>query len=154
MKSASSSLSTSSVIALLRSSASTLHFCCKGLHSGLTLRQCCMIFLSIPNISSCLQAKISWFALKKEIIFSFSTVRSVVPIFNTLDESHGWSQLLVVFLTVWEWALVHWSPMCGSRQMLRQLDSTFLPELGLLWFLLPHGLWKFHFQVICWHCYS
>ena len=48
-----------------------------------------MIFLSIPGISSCLQVKTSWFALKKEIIFSFSAVGSIVLIFNTLDESLG-----------------------------------------------------------------
>ena len=48
-----------------------------------------MIFLSISGIFSCLQVKTSWFALKKEIIFSFSAVGSVVPIFNTLDESLG-----------------------------------------------------------------
>jgi len=39
-----------------------------------------MIFLSIPGISSCFQAKTSQFALKKEIISSFSRVGSVDPI--------------------------------------------------------------------------
>ena len=48
-----------------------------------------MIFLSISNISLCFQAKTSWFALKKEIIFSFSEVRNVVPIFNTYVKSPG-----------------------------------------------------------------
>ena len=42
-----------------------------------------MIFLSISSISSFFQAKTSWFALKKEIIFSFPEVGSAVPIFNT-----------------------------------------------------------------------
>ena len=46
-----------------------------------------MIYLSILGIFLCLQAKTSWFDLKKEIIFSFSEVRSVVPIFNTFAES-------------------------------------------------------------------
>ena len=46
-----------------------------------------MIFISISGISSCFQAKTSWFALKKEIIFSFFEVRSAVPIFNTFVES-------------------------------------------------------------------
>ena len=46
-----------------------------------------MIFLSIPGIFSCFQAKTSWFALKREIIFFFSRVGSVDPIFNTFDES-------------------------------------------------------------------
>ena len=46
-----------------------------------------MIFLSISDISSCFQEKTSWFALKKEIIFSFSEVGSTVPIFNTFVES-------------------------------------------------------------------
>ena len=46
-----------------------------------------MIFLSILGISSCFQEKTSWFALKKEIIFSFSEVKSVVPIFNTFIKS-------------------------------------------------------------------
>ena len=87
----------------------SLLFCCIGLHSGLTLRRCCMIFLSIPGISLCFQAKTSWFALKKEIIFSFSevgsAVQSSIPSLNLL----GRSQLLVVFLMVWEWVLVHWN---------------------------------------------
>ena len=48
-----------------------------------------MIFLSIPGISLCFQAKTSWFAFKKEIIFSFSKFGSVVPIFNTFVESPG-----------------------------------------------------------------
>ena len=48
-----------------------------------------MIFLSIPGISSCFQAKTSWFDLKKEIIFSFSRVGSADPIFNTFVESLG-----------------------------------------------------------------
>ena len=48
-----------------------------------------MIFLSISGIFSCLQVKTSWFALKKEIIFSFSEVGSAVPIFNTFVESPG-----------------------------------------------------------------
>ena len=48
-----------------------------------------MIFLSIPGISSCFQAKTSWFALKRENIFSFSRVGSADPIFNTFDESPG-----------------------------------------------------------------
>ena len=48
-----------------------------------------MIFLSISGISSCFQAKTSWFALKKEIIFSFSEARSAVPIFNSFVKSVG-----------------------------------------------------------------
>ena len=87
MKSASNSYSTSSIVTLLRSGANILRFCCTGLQSELTLRRCYMIFLSILGIFLCLQAKISWFDLKKEIIFSFSKVRSVVPIFNTFAES-------------------------------------------------------------------
>ena len=47
-----------------------------------------MIFLSIPSISLCFHAKTSWFALKKETIFSVSRVVSVDPIFNTFVESH------------------------------------------------------------------
>ena len=70
-------------------------------------------------------------SLKLGVLF-----RSLIPSLNLL----GWYQLLVVFLTVWEWVLVHLSPMCGSLSMLGQLDSTFLPELGLLWFLLLYGL--------------
>ena len=89
MKSASSSFSTSSVTALLHSGANILFFCCTGLHSALTLRRCYMIFLSISGISSCFQAKTSWFALKKEIIFSFSGVGSADPIFNIFVESPG-----------------------------------------------------------------
>ena len=89
MKPASSSFSTSLVTALLHSGANILCFCCTGLHFGLTLRWCCMIFLSIIGISSCFQAKTSWFYLKRETIFSFSKVRSVDPIFNTFDESPG-----------------------------------------------------------------
>ena len=46
-----------------------------------------MIFLSIQGISLRFQAKTSWFALKKEIIFSFPKVGSVVSIFNTFVES-------------------------------------------------------------------
>ena len=87
MKSAFSSFSTSSVTALLRFGANILCFYYTSLHSELTLRRCCMIFLSIPSISSRFQAKTSWFALKKEIIFSFSEVGIVVPIFNTFVES-------------------------------------------------------------------
>ena len=87
MKLASSSFSTSSVIALLHSGANILYFCCTSLHSGLTLRWCCMIFLSITGIFSCFQAKTSWFYLKRETIFSFSKVRSVDPIFNIFDKS-------------------------------------------------------------------
>ena len=48
-----------------------------------------MIFLSILSISSFFQAKTSWFALKKEIIFSFPGVGSAVPIFNTFVKSPG-----------------------------------------------------------------
>ena len=48
-----------------------------------------MIFLSIQSISSCFQVKTSLFALKKEIIFPFSRVRSVDLIFNTFIESFG-----------------------------------------------------------------
>ena len=87
MKSTSDSFSTSLITTLLRSGANILRFCCTGLHSELTLKRCYMIFLSILGIFLCLQAKISWFDLKKEIIFSFSKVRSVVPIFNTFAES-------------------------------------------------------------------
>ena len=89
MKPASSSFSTSSVIALLRFGANVLRFYYTGLHSGLTLRRCCIIFLSIPGISSCFQVKTSWFSLKREIIFSFSTIGSADPIFNTFDKSPG-----------------------------------------------------------------
>ena len=39
---------------------------------------------------------------------------SSIPSSNLL----GWSQLLMVFLTVREWVLVHWSPLCGSLPML------------------------------------
>ena len=89
MKSASSSFSTSSITALLRSGANILHFCYTGLHFGLTLKRCCMIFLSILGISSCFQAKTSWFALRKEIIFSFFEAGSAVSIFNIFVESPG-----------------------------------------------------------------
>ena len=44
-------------------------------------------------------------------------ILSSIPLTNLL----GWPQLLVVYLTVRRWALVHWSPMCDSPQMLRQL---------------------------------
>ena len=43
--------------------------------------------LSIPSISSCFQAKTSWFSLRKFVIFVLSEVESVEPIFKTLDES-------------------------------------------------------------------
>ena len=89
MKSASSSFSISLVTALLHSGANTLHFFCTGLYYGLMLRQCCIIFLSIPGVSLCFQAKTSWFALKKEIIFSFLRAGSAVLIFNNFDESPG-----------------------------------------------------------------
>ena len=46
-----------------------------------------MIFLSIPGIFSCFQVKTSWFALKRETVFSFSRVGSADPIFNTFEES-------------------------------------------------------------------
>ena len=140
MKSASSSFSTSSITALLRSGANILHFCYTGLHFGLTLKRCCMIFLSILGISSCFQAKTSWFALKKEIIFSFSKVGNVIPIFNTFVESLRTILTSNLFVTVQEWVLFHWSPICGSLPMLGQLNSTLLLELGLLWFFLLHGL--------------
>ena len=41
----------------------------------------------------------------------------------------SWDDLnfLLVFLTFRGWALVHWSPMHGSPQMLRQLGNTLLP---------------------------
>ena len=87
MKPTFSNFSTSTATALLCSSANILHFCYTGLYSRLTLRQCCMIFLSIPSISSYFQTKTSWFALKREIIFSFSKVGSVDTIFNTFEES-------------------------------------------------------------------
>ena len=48
-----------------------------------------MIFLSISGISLCFQVKTSWFTRKKETIFSFSEVGSVVLIFNTFVESPG-----------------------------------------------------------------
>ena len=140
MKSASSSFSISLVTALLHSGANTLHFFCTGLYYGLMLRQCCIIFLSIPGISLCFQAKTSWFALKKEIIFSFLRAGSAVLILISSTSLLGRSPLLLVFLMVQKWALVRWSPMCDSLQMLRQLDGTILPKLGLLWFLLHHGL--------------
>ena len=89
MKLASSCFSTSSVTALLYSGANILHVCYTGLHSGLMLRWCCMIFPSIPSISSCFQSKTSWFSLKQETIFFLSRVGSVDPIFNTFDESPG-----------------------------------------------------------------
>ena len=87
MKLASSSFFTSSVTTLLRSGANILCFCYTGLHSGLMLRQCCMIFLSITGISSCFQVKTYWFSLKREIIFFFSKVGSADSIFNTFDKS-------------------------------------------------------------------
>ena len=87
MKPGSSSFFTSLVTALLHSGVNILYFCCTGLHSELTLKWCCMIFLSIPDICLCFQAKTSWFPLKKETIFSFSRVRSADPIFNTFVKS-------------------------------------------------------------------
>ena len=89
MKPGSTSFFTSLVIALLRSGVNILRFYCTGLHSELTLKWCCMIFLSIPDICLCFQAKTSWFALKKETIFFFSRVRSADLIFNTFVESPG-----------------------------------------------------------------
>ena len=140
MRLAFSSFSTSSITALLRSGANNLRFYCTGLYSRLTLKRCYMIFLTILGISLCFQAKTSWFALKKEIIFSFLRAGSAVLILISSTSLLGRSPLLLVFLMVQKWALVRWSPMCDSLQMLRQLDGTILPKLGLLWFLLHHGL--------------
>ena len=43
--------------------------------------------LSIPGISSCFQAKTSWFSLRKFVIFVFSGAESAEHIFKTLDRS-------------------------------------------------------------------
>lgn len=45
--------------------------------------------LLIPSVSSCFQAKMSWFSLRKFIIFIFCKVESSEPIFKTLDRSPG-----------------------------------------------------------------
>ena len=70
----------------------------------------------------------------------FSRIGSADPIFNTFVESSGMISTSYGVSDGSGMALVHWSLMCGSPQMLRQLGSTLLPELGLLWFLLPYGL--------------
>ena len=46
-----------------------------------------MTSLSIRGMSSCFQAKTFWFSFRKFVIFVFSDVESVEPIFKTLDES-------------------------------------------------------------------
>ena len=77
-----------------------------------------MIFLSIPNISSCFQVKTSWFSLKKEIIFSFSEVGSTVLIFNTFVEYPGTISISYGVSDGSGMGSGSLSPMCGSPQML------------------------------------
>ena len=136
MKSASNSFSTS----LLRSGANILYsavqVCILGWHWNNAIWSSYQS-RAYPRVSKRrhpglpLRRRSFSLSLKLGVLF-----RSSIPSSNLL----GWSQLLVVFLIVWEWVSVHWSPMCGFFSMLGQLDSTLLLELGLLWFLLLHGL--------------
>ena len=139
MKSSSSSFSTSSVTTLLRPDANILRLCWVCIlgwrwDDAVWSSYQFWAYPRVPrqkHLGLPLKRKSSFLSLELGVLILSST-----PLLNLL----GWSQLLVVFLTVWGWALTRWSPTCNSPQMLRQLGSILLPELGLLWFLLLYGL--------------